>query len=56
VLVVAELGELLRRASRNVPWLEVERPTHVSVYQLLRARQVVCDRPALLALEEALKP
>jgi hypothetical protein len=28
----------------------------VSVYQLLRARQVVFERAALLALEEALSP
>ncbi len=46
----------LRRAARNVPWLTVEPPAHVSVYQLLRARRVVVERAALLALEEALAP
>jgi large subunit ribosomal protein L4 len=56
LLVVSELGEPLRRASRNVPWLIVEPPAHVSVYQLLHARRVVFERAALLALEEALAP
>jgi large subunit ribosomal protein L4 len=55
LLVVAELGEPLRRAARNVPWLTVETPTHVSVYELLRARRVVFERRALQALEEALE-
>jgi ribosomal protein L4 len=44
----------MMRAARNVPWLTVEDPRHVSVYQLLRARQVVFERAALKALEEAL--
>lgn len=56
VLVVGEVGELLARAARNVPWLTVETPAHVSAYQLLRARQAVFERGALLALEEALTP
>jgi large subunit ribosomal protein L4 len=54
LLVVAALNELLARAARNVPWLTVEPPTHVSVYQLVRARRVVFEREALRALEEAL--
>jgi large subunit ribosomal protein L4 len=54
VVVVAALGEPLLRASRNVTWLSVEDPAHVSVYQLLRARQIVFERAALTALEEAL--
>ncbi len=54
LLVVAELGEMLQRAARNVPWLIVETPRHVSVYQLLRAERVIFDRAGLLALEEAL--
>jgi large subunit ribosomal protein L4 len=54
VLVVATLGEELLRASRNVSWLTVEDPGHVSVYQLMRARQIVFERAALKALEEAL--
>jgi hypothetical protein len=37
-----------------VPWLVVEPPAHVSVYQLVRARRVVFEREALRALEEAL--
>jgi len=56
LLVVAELGEPLHRASRNLPWLVVERPNHVSVYELMRARHVVFERAGLLALEEALQP
>jgi large subunit ribosomal protein L4 len=54
VVVVTSLNERLLRAARNVPWLTVEDPGHVSVYQLMRARQVVFERAALQALEEAL--
>jgi large subunit ribosomal protein L4 len=54
LLVVASLGESLARAARNVPWLTVEPPGHVSVYQLIRARRVVFEREALRALEESL--
>ncbi|PYM12824.1 MAG: 50S ribosomal protein L4 [Candidatus Rokuibacteriota bacterium] len=55
LLVVAELAEPLRRAARNVSWLLVETPSHVSVYELLRARRVVFERRALLELEEKLE-
>jgi ribosomal protein L4 len=44
----------VERAARNVPWLQVETPTHVSVYQLIRAERVVFERGGLVALEEAL--
>ena len=54
LVVVRELGDPLRRAARNVEWLTVTTPGHVSVYQLMQARHVVFERPALLALEEAL--
>jgi large subunit ribosomal protein L4 len=54
LLVVQSLTEPVSRAARNVPWLTVEPPSHVSVYQLLRVRQVVFEREALRALEEAL--
>src|SRR5881628_4096792 len=54
LLVVHELDGHVARASRNVPWLTVEVPAHVSVYQLLRARRVVCERAGLEALEQAL--
>jgi large subunit ribosomal protein L4 len=54
LLVVATLGDALLRAARNVPWLTVETPAQVSVYQVLHARQVVFERAALKALEEAL--
>jgi large subunit ribosomal protein L4 len=54
LLVVRELAETLTRAARNVPWLTVETPGHVSVYQLLQARRVVFERAGLVALEEAL--
>jgi len=55
LVVVATLGEPLLRAARNVPWLTVETPGQVSVYQVLHARQVVFERAALKALEEALQ-
>jgi large subunit ribosomal protein L4 len=54
LLVVRELAEGLTRAARNVPWLTVETPAHVSVYQLLHAHRVVFERASLVALEEAL--
>jgi len=54
LLIVQRLTEPVARAARNVPWLTVEPPAHVSVYQLVRARQVVFEREALRALEEAL--
>jgi large subunit ribosomal protein L4 len=54
LVVVAELGDVLLRAARNVPWLTVETPSHVSVYQLLHAHHVVFERRGLLTLEEAL--
>ncbi len=54
LVVVATLGDTLLRAARNVPWLTVETPDHVSVYQVLHARQVVFERAALTLLEEAL--
>src|SRR3989441_9948836 len=54
LLVVRELGGHVARASRNVPWLTVEVPAHVSVYQLLRARRVGGERAGLQALEQAL--
>ena len=54
LLVVSALEDGLVRAARNVPWLTVETPAHVSVYQALRAGQVVFERAALLAMEEAL--
>jgi large subunit ribosomal protein L4 len=54
LVVVATLADTLLRAARNVPWLTVETPDHVSVYQVLHARQVVFERAALTSLEEAL--
>jgi large subunit ribosomal protein L4 len=54
VLVVETLSVPVKRAARNVPWLTVETAAHVSVYQLLRARQAVFERAALLKLEQAL--
>lgn len=54
LLVVGQLTKPLARASRNLPWLVVETPSHISVYQLLRHRQVVFERQALLALQEDL--
>jgi large subunit ribosomal protein L4 len=54
LVVVAEASDALLRAARNVPWLTVETPSHVSAYQLVQVRQVVFERGALVALEEAL--
>ena len=54
LLVVRALDAGLARAARNVPWITVETPAHVSVYQLLHAHRVVCERAGLVALEEAL--
>jgi ribosomal protein L4 len=54
LVVVGEAGDALLRGARNVPWLIVETPSHVSAYQLMQVRQVVFERGALLALEEAL--
>jgi large subunit ribosomal protein L4 len=54
LVVVRELDQALARAARNVRWITVETPLHVSVYQLLHARRVVCERAGLVALEEAL--
>jgi large subunit ribosomal protein L4 len=55
LLVTAKLGQPLARAARNVPWLTVEPPAHVSVYQLLRARHVVFEQAALTALQDGLR-
>jgi large subunit ribosomal protein L4 len=54
VLVMRAPGALLMRAGRNVAWLTLQTSAQVSVYQLLRARQVVFERGALLGLQEAL--
>jgi len=54
LLVVRALDGHVARASRNVSWLTIETPAHVSVYQLLMARRVVCERAGLQALEQAL--
>lgn len=56
LVVVAELGDAIQRASRNVPWLTVETPRHVSVYQVLHAERVVADRAGLAGIEEWLLP
>jgi large subunit ribosomal protein L4 len=54
LLVVGSRSDALARAARNVPWLTVETPPHVSVYQVLRAHQILVERAALSALESAL--
>ena len=55
LLVLAERQEGIERAARNVPGLEVETPGHTSVYQVLRAGRVVCERLAVAALEARLR-
>jgi ribosomal protein L4 len=54
LLVVSVLSDGLKRAGRNVAWLSLETPGHVSVYQLIRSERVVFEKAALLALQEAL--
>jgi large subunit ribosomal protein L4 len=54
LLVVSERTERLDRAARNLPWLEVQTPTHASVYQVLRNDRVLFEKAALLSLQEAL--
>ena len=56
LLVVGERSEGLGRAARNIPWLEVETSGHCSAYQVVRCGQVVFERGALMALQEALAP
>jgi large subunit ribosomal protein L4 len=55
LLVVSEIPDGLKRAARNVAWLSLETPAHVSVYQLIRNERVVFEKAALLALQETLK-
>jgi len=54
LVIVSGREEGLARAARNVPWLTVQTPSHTSVYQFLRHHQVVFERAALLALQDAL--
>ncbi len=54
LLVVSERSDALDRAARNVAWLQVETPSHASVYQVLRHDRVVFEKAALLSLQEAL--
>jgi large subunit ribosomal protein L4 len=55
LLVVSEVPESLSRAARNMEWLSLETPGHVSVYQLIRSERVVFEKAALLSLQEGLK-
>jgi ribosomal protein L4 len=52
--VVSDRTESLDRAARNLPWLEVQTPSHASVYQVLRSDRVLFEKAALLSLQEAL--
>lgn len=54
LFVANQVSRTLALAARNLPWLVVETPSRVSVYQLLRYDQVIFERPALLALQEDL--
>jgi large subunit ribosomal protein L4 len=54
LLLIAQPTEALGRACRNVPWLTLGRPGHVSVADLLRHDRVVAERRALVAAQEAL--
>ena len=55
LLVVSEVPEALARASRNLVWLSLQTPGHVSVYELLRSERVLFEKAALQALEAALR-
>lgn len=54
VLVVSQITRPLALAARNLQWLTVETPAHLSVYQLLRHDQLLFERDALLSLQAAL--
>lgn len=54
LLVVPAPGVALARASRNVAWLTLRRPGHVSVAEVLRHERVIFEREALVRLQEAL--
>jgi large subunit ribosomal protein L4 len=54
LLVVIAPTENLTRASRNLRWLRVVKPGHLSAYELLRHRRVLFERTALEAVQEAL--
>jgi large subunit ribosomal protein L4 len=54
LLVVSDRTESLARAARNLPWLEVQTPTHASVYQFLRNERILFEKAALLSLQETL--
>ena len=56
LVVVSEVTEGLRRAGRNVPWLVIEPPGHVSVYQIIRHERVLFEKAALQTLERTLHP
>jgi large subunit ribosomal protein L4 len=56
LVVVAEWNVALGRAGRNVPWLRVVRPGQVSVADILRHPQILCERGAVMAWQEALAP
>src|SRR3990170_4768546 len=54
LLVVSEVAPALVRAARNIPWLQLETPTHASTYQVLRNGRMIAERAALLTMQEAL--
>jgi large subunit ribosomal protein L4 len=54
LLVVAEWSVELDRASRNISWVRLVRPGQVSVTAVVRHPQIVCDRGAVVALQESL--
>ena len=53
-LTVVEPSANLVRACRNVSWLTLGRPGHVSVAELLRHDRIVAERQALVATQEGL--
>ena len=51
---MSALDPALALAARNLPGVEVETPSHASVYQIIRHDRLVFERAALLATQEAL--
>lgn len=55
LLVLANSDEVVRKSSRNVPWVELRMSPSVSTYDLLNADTVIFEKEALPKIEEAHK-
>lgn len=54
LFLTKELDELAMRAGRNIPKTHFANVKHLSVYDLVNAKQVIATKEALEAIEEAL--